>query len=49
MVKIFAFGDMGAQQTGTQGTLDKLAQHFDDYDLVLHIGDIRFIVNNDNT
>lgn len=41
IVKMFAFGDMGGHQTGTQGTLDKLRQHIDDYDIVLHIGDIR--------
>lgn len=41
-VRIMAFGDMGSYQTGTQGTISRMKEHFNDYDIVLHIGDITY-------
>ena len=45
-VRMAAFGDMGAFQTGTQGTLDRLYEHAPEFDMVLHIGDISYAEGN---
>eukprot|EP01035_Chromulina_nebulosa_P018126 gene18126-23780_t len=41
-VKFAAFGDMGAYQTGTLGTIERLTEHVDEFDFILHIGDISY-------